>query len=62
MFVALSDINAGTEFTFDYHPEAAGKKLKKKKGKSRKKIPKDSIPCLCNSIRCRGYLLVDSEI
>lgn len=43
-FVAKQRIQAGTEFTFDYCPSAAGKK---RKGRNR---------CLCGASNCRGWL------
>ena len=57
VFVASSDIRAGTEFTLDYNPKAAKQALQeRKKGKTREKIPEGAITCLCDSSQCRGYL------
>lgn len=57
VFVASSDIRAGTEFTLDYNPKAAEQALQKqKKGKTREKIPEGAMTCLCGSSQCRGYL------
>jgi len=59
VFVASCDIPARTEFTFDYNPKAAAQasqKRQKKKGKRVEDIPEGSIPCLCCSSECRGYL------
>lgn len=57
VFVASCDIRAGTEFTLDYNPKAAEQELqKRKKGKTREKIPEGAMTCLCGSSQCRGYL------
>jgi len=57
VFVASCDIRAGTEFTLDYNPKAAEQELqKRKKGKTREKIPEGVMSCLCGSNQCRGYL------
>ena len=59
VFVAASDITAGTEFTFDYDPKAAEQAIercKKKKGKRPEEIPDGAIICWCGSSQCRGYL------
>jgi histone-lysine N-methyltransferase SUV39H len=58
VFVAASDITAGTEFTFDYDPKAAeqAERRKKKKGKRPEEIPEGAVICLCGSSECRGYL------
>ena len=60
VFVANQNIPPQTEFTFDYHPEAAVKILTDKKKKSKKKcktpIPEDAIECLCGSRNCRRIL------
>lgn len=55
VFVASYDIPARTELTFDYNPKAAQRR-QKKKGKKVEDIPEGSVPCLCCSSRCRGYL------
>ena len=59
VFVASCDIPAHTEFTFDYNPKAAEQQAfqkRRKKGKRPEEIPEGSIPCLCGSSQCRGYL------
>jgi len=57
VFVASCDIRAGTEFTLDYNPKAAERELqRRKKGKTREKIPEGAMTCLCGSSQCRGYL------
>ena len=57
VFVASCDIRAGTEFTLDYNPKAAEQELqKRKKGKTREKIPDGAMTCLCGSSQCRGYM------
>jgi len=58
--VALDDIQAGTELTFDYDPGEAGTKTKAKgKGKGKIKIPPGAKPCMCGvSAQCRGWVRV----
>jgi len=58
-FVALQDIEARTELTFDYDPAAAraaikGKGKVKKNGKG--KIPRGARGCMCGEERCRGWV------
>jgi histone-lysine N-methyltransferase SUV39H len=58
-FVALNDIRAGTEFTFDYDPSAKTKGRGKGKGKGKNKIPPGAIPCMCGASGvCRGWVRV----
>ncbi|KAF8233816.1 SET domain-containing protein [Tricholoma matsutake] len=59
-FVALKDIQAGTEFTFDYSPGDAGTTTKVQgKGKGKIKIPSGAKPCMCGASHgCRGWVRV----
>lgn len=52
-FVAVKDIPAREEFTFDYSPNDS--MAYHTKGKLKKK-PKGSTTCHCDSERCRGYI------
>lgn len=58
-FVAIKDIPARTELTFDYDP-AATREAAKGKGKGKAKIPEGAKPCECDAdpSQCRGWVRV----
>lgn len=58
-FVAIKDIPAKVEFSFDYDPGEAVRKPKGKgKGKGKVKIPEGAKTCMCGATVCRGWVRV----
>ncbi|KAF4619229.1 hypothetical protein D9613_004892 [Agrocybe pediades] len=54
-FVAVEDIPARREFTFDYSPKDS-MAYHTSGGKAKKKKPKGATTCHCGTLVCRGYI------
>jgi histone-lysine N-methyltransferase SUV39H len=61
-FVAMQDIPAYVELTFDYNPahqaEWDSRKYQEKSQSKKNKIKNGRTPCLCGASQCRGWLPV----